>query len=227
MKGMGRGGGWFTSMLTLHSLHCEHASLNPPLPLGNFHSPPIGLKITHMLSINPASRGTVQVNQVWALWGSMSQEMWCHYKHYKLVWVGQVPRVNPIFAKCKKRGGGGTIGLCVWGSNCKHVSYVNSSIGIWVAMHVMFCRDGKQIPNLLALFTGSESPNAQGEMPRSCSVCGGERCQRQHPSAAIPLSTHAHVTCSVPQSVDEALEEVREWRVVDRWGQCAVRNIQP
>ncbi|XP_050722834.1 sorting nexin-14-like isoform X5 [Eriocheir sinensis] len=69
-------------------------------------------------------------------------------------------------------------------------------------------RDGKQIPNLLALFTGSESSNAQGEMPRSCSVCGGERCQRQHPSAAIPLSIHAHVTCTVPQSVDEALEEL-------------------
>ncbi|MPC30085.1 Sorting nexin-14 [Portunus trituberculatus] len=68
--------------------------------------------------------------------------------------------------------------------------------------------DGKQIPNLLALFTGSDSHIVQGEMPRSCSVCGGERCQRQHPSTAVPLSIHAHVTCTVPQSVDEALEEL-------------------
>ncbi|KAK3881630.1 hypothetical protein Pcinc_013938 [Petrolisthes cinctipes] len=69
-------------------------------------------------------------------------------------------------------------------------------------------RDGKQIPNLLALFTGSENVENKGEMPRSCSVCGGERCQRQHPSAPTEVPSHAHVTCQVPQSVDEALEEL-------------------
>lgn len=113
------------------------------------------------------------------------------------------------------------IGLCVCVFMFVHV-YVHMHLtvkAVWscsVSIPVAFCRDGKQIPNLLALFTGSESPNAQGELPRSCSVCGGERCQRQHPSAAVPLSTHAHVTCTVPQSVDEALDEVREWKLLRR-----------
>lgn len=39
-------------------------------------------------------------------------------------------------------------------------------------------------------------------------MCGGERCQRQHPVTAVQVSAHAHVNFAVPQSIDEALEEV-------------------
>lgn len=69
-------------------------------------------------------------------------------------------------------------------------------------------RDGKQVPNLLAVFTGAENPDVRGELPRSCSVCGGERCQRQHPATSAQVSAHIHVNFTVPQSVDEALEEL-------------------
>ncbi|XP_045582931.2 sorting nexin-14 isoform X3 [Procambarus clarkii] len=69
-------------------------------------------------------------------------------------------------------------------------------------------RDGRQVPNLLALFTGPENNDYKGEMPRSCSVCGGERCQRQHPNTPLQITAHTHVNFLVPQSVDEALEEL-------------------
>ncbi|XP_042866404.1 sorting nexin-14-like isoform X3 [Penaeus japonicus] len=73
---------------------------------------------------------------------------------------------------------------------------------------VIIFSDGKQVPNLLAIFTGPENSGAKGEIPRSCSVCGGERCQRQHPVTAVQVSAHAHVNFAVPQSIDEALEEL-------------------
>ncbi|XP_063609356.1 sorting nexin-14-like isoform X5 [Penaeus indicus] len=73
---------------------------------------------------------------------------------------------------------------------------------------VVIFSDGKQVPNLLAIFTGPENSGAKGEIPRSCSVCGGERCQRQHPVTAVQVSAHAHVNFAVPQSIDEALEEL-------------------
>ncbi|XP_037796985.1 sorting nexin-14-like isoform X3 [Penaeus monodon] len=73
---------------------------------------------------------------------------------------------------------------------------------------VIIFGDGKQVPNLLAIFTGPENSGAKGEIPRSCSVCGGERCQRQHPVTAVQVSAHAHVNFAVPQSIDEALEEL-------------------
>ncbi|XP_042216156.1 sorting nexin-14-like isoform X2 [Homarus americanus] len=69
-------------------------------------------------------------------------------------------------------------------------------------------RDGRQVPNLLAVFTGTENPDTKGEIPRSCSVCGGERCQRQHPTTSLQISAHTHVNFTVPQSIDEALEEL-------------------
>ncbi|XP_069944203.1 sorting nexin-14 [Cherax quadricarinatus] len=69
-------------------------------------------------------------------------------------------------------------------------------------------RDGRQVPNLLALITGPENSDNKGEMPRSCSVCGGERCQRQHPNTPLQITAHTHVNFTVPQSVDEALEEL-------------------
>ncbi|XP_047492161.1 sorting nexin-14-like isoform X4 [Penaeus chinensis] len=73
---------------------------------------------------------------------------------------------------------------------------------------VIIFSEGKQVPNLLAIFTGPENSGAKGEIPRSCSVCGGERCQRQHPVTAVQVSAHAHVNFAVPQSIDEALEEL-------------------
>nr|XP_027207564.1 sorting nexin-14-like isoform X4 [Penaeus vannamei] len=73
---------------------------------------------------------------------------------------------------------------------------------------VVIFSEGKQVPNLLAIFTGPENSGAKGEIPRSCSVCGGERCQRQHPVPAVQVSAHAHVNFAVPQSIDEALEEL-------------------
>lgn len=49
----------------------------------------------------------------------------------------------------------------------------------------------------------------QKQMVRSCSVCGGEECNRQHTTNTFNISAHAHVYFTVPQSIDEALEEVK------------------
>ncbi|XP_076047790.1 sorting nexin-14-like isoform X2 [Oratosquilla oratoria] len=69
--------------------------------------------------------------------------------------------------------------------------------------------DGRPLPNLLSIFTGPDTAGKNaGDIPRSCSVCGGERCQRQHPNTANIFSSHIHTELTVPQSIDEALEEL-------------------
>ncbi|XP_066970781.1 sorting nexin-14-like isoform X3 [Macrobrachium rosenbergii] len=85
-----------------------------------------------------------------------------------------------------------------------------ASLILGLVVPFVIFRDGKKVPNLLAVFTGHEHPTSGGEIPRSCSVCGGERCQRQHPASAFPVKAHAHahINFMVPQGVDEALEEL-------------------
>ncbi|KAK7076524.1 Sorting nexin-14 [Halocaridina rubra] len=85
-----------------------------------------------------------------------------------------------------------------------------TSLVLGLVVPFIIFKDGKRVPNLLAVFTGHEHPSSGTELPRSCSVCGGERCQRQHPALAHPITahSHAHVNFMVPQGVDEALEEL-------------------
>ncbi|RXG68734.1 Sorting nexin-14 [Armadillidium vulgare] len=62
---------------------------------------------------------------------------------------------------------------------------------------------------IFSIFTGVvPKSHPKKEMVRSCSVCGGEECNRQHTTNAFNISAHAHVYFTVPQSIDEALEEI-------------------